>query len=360
MSDTQAAPAALQSPDDRLRERVLQAIADNRTPGLHFVGHFMGTAWDEVSPVQARIAIETAPHTSDANGEANLVMVTTLVDMALANAIRACLSMETGMRLGTISLHIAFTGVPLAGRLEAVARCEGWVEGALTRQGIAHCRLTAGGRVACIASGTFMELPPPVGVTLAPLPWQPGGVPPGDRITVRDLDARERGIWSRADEAIGRMNRANALADLDENKKTPSHGSKNTQEKKVGSWLQNQKNNYKRKINCMIDEKIYNLWTTFIEEYKEYIEWQRANKLKCPILHLEKVFDTQGAPMYEIRPSFVTELNVGGMNHNLPVVKNNANVKKTMDAALNNSPFNCNQYESYDKDNQNIGIIGVP
>lgn len=205
MSEIQAAPAALQPPDDSLRERVLQAIADNRTPGLHFVGHFMGTAWDEVSPVQARISIETAPHTCDANGEANLVMVTTLVDMALANAIRACLSMQTGMRLGTISLHIAFTGVPLAGRLEAVARCEGWVEGALTRQGIAHCRLTAGGRVACIASGTFMELPPPVGVTLAPLPWQPGGVPPGDRITVRDLDARERGIWRRADEAIGRI-----------------------------------------------------------------------------------------------------------------------------------------------------------
>ena len=64
-----------------------------------------------------------------------------------------------------------------------------------------------------------------------------------------------------------------------------------------------------------------------LEEYKEYIEWQRANKLNCPILHLEKVFDAQGAPMYEIRPSFETELNVGGMNHNLPVVKNRANVK---------------------------------
>jgi hypothetical protein len=47
-----------------------------------------------------------------------------------------------------------------------------------------------------------------------------------------------------------------------------------------------------------------------LDEYKEYIEWQRANKLNCPILHLEKVFDAQGSPMYEIRPSFVTELNV--------------------------------------------------
>ena len=97
-----------------------------------------------------------------------------------------------------------------------------------------------------------------------------------------------------------------------------------------------------------------------LNDYKEYIEWQRANKLQCPILHLEKVFDAQGAPMYEIRPSFVTELNVGGMNHNLPVVKNNANIKKTMDAALESPPYNCNQYESYDKDNQNIGVTGIP
>jgi hypothetical protein len=96
-----------------------------------------------------------------------------------------------------------------------------------------------------------------------------------------------------------------------------------------------------------------------LEDYKEYIEWQRSNKLNCPVLHLEKVFDAQGAPMYEIRPSFDTELNVGGMNHSLPVVKNKANIKQTMDAALDSSPFNCNQYASYDKDNQNIGVVGV-
>ncbi len=204
MNDSRSATVL---PDDRraqIRGRVLQAIADNRTPGLHFVGHFMGTAWDEVTPALARMSIETGEHNTDAGGEANLNMVTTLVDMALANAIRARLSTQSGTRLGTVSLHIAFTGVPLRGRLEAVAQCEGWVEGALTRQGIAHCRLTAAGRVACIASGTFMELPPPVGVVLAPLPWQPGGMPPGDPIAVRDLDARERGVLKRVDEVIER------------------------------------------------------------------------------------------------------------------------------------------------------------
>lgn len=94
-----------------------------------------------------------------------------------------------------------------------------------------------------------------------------------------------------------------------------------------------------------------------LEDYKEFIEWQRANKLNCPILHLEKVFDTQGSPMYEVRPSFDQTLNIGGMNHNLPVVKTTPNIKKTMDAALDDCPFNQNQYPSYDKENQTIGLI---
>jgi hypothetical protein len=94
-----------------------------------------------------------------------------------------------------------------------------------------------------------------------------------------------------------------------------------------------------------------------LEDYKEYVEWQRANKLKCPILHLEKVFDAQGAPMYEIRPSFDQTLNIGGMNHNLPVVQTTPNMQYMKDNAIDRPPFNCNQYPSYDKDNQNIGLL---
>lgn len=42
-----------------------------------------------------------------------------------------------------------------------------------------------------------------------------------------------------------------------------------------------------------------------LEEYKEYIEWQRKSNLHCPILHLEKVCTTQGTEMYEIRQNFI-------------------------------------------------------
>ena len=94
-----------------------------------------------------------------------------------------------------------------------------------------------------------------------------------------------------------------------------------------------------------------------LEDYKEYVEWQRANKLNCPILHLEKVFDAQGAPMYEVRPSFDQTLNIGGMNHNLPVVQTTPDIQKMKDNNLDRPPFNSNQYASYDKDNQNIGLL---
>lgn len=48
-----------------------------------------------------------------------------------------------------------------------------------------------------------------------------------------------------------------------------------------------------------------------IEEYKEYIEWQRKSNLNCPILHLEKVFTAEGTQMYEIRQNFLDQGDCG-------------------------------------------------
>jgi superfamily II DNA or RNA helicase len=54
------------------------------------------------------------------------------------------------------------------------------------------------------------------------------------------------------------------------NKKTPSSSSKNICEQLLGRWTRNQKKNYKNKTEGMKDEERYNLWTQFLEEYKEY------------------------------------------------------------------------------------------
>jgi superfamily II DNA or RNA helicase len=68
---------------------------------------------------------------------------------------------------------------------------------------------------------------------------------------------------------------------IDKNERTPSTSAKNKEEKKLGSWLSNQKTNYKNKTDGMKDKKRYDTWTQFIEEYKDYLlsrdeEWNNT------------------------------------------------------------------------------------
>jgi ribosomal RNA-processing protein 8 len=58
---------------------------------------------------------------------------------------------------------------------------------------------------------------------------------------------------------------------IDINKKRPISKSKNEIEKQLGTWIQNQQRNYKIKKESMNDEEKYNLWTEFLEKYKEYL-----------------------------------------------------------------------------------------
>ena len=71
-----------------------------------------------------------------------------------------------------------------------------------------------------------------------------------------------------------------------------------------------------------------------LEEYKEYVAWQKKSNLDCPILFLEKVFNAPGDEMYQIRPSFDTDIPYGAMNHSMP---------------------RKDHITGYDKDNQTIG-----
>jgi len=87
-----------------------------------------------------------------------------------------------------------------------------------------------------------------------------------------------------------------------------------------------------------------------LEEYKEYIQWQKHNKLNCPILYLEKVFDTQGQENYEIKPSFDTDIPIGSMNHSMP------RYPKVLDASRDNPPYNQNILPGIDPYNQTPGI----
>ena len=75
-------------------------------------------------------------------------------------------------------LHAQFTGAPLRGELKAHAHMHGYTTGAAARQSLTTRTVYAGGEPVCHASGTFVQLPPPPGVNLAPLPWQRQGGEP--------------------------------------------------------------------------------------------------------------------------------------------------------------------------------------
>ena len=50
-----------------------------------------------------------------------------------------------------------------------------------------------------------------------------------------------------------------------------------------------------------------------LEEYVEFLEWQRSQKINCPVLYFQKSIDVQGNDVYAIRPS-PTDLQ-GGIPH---------------------------------------------
>jgi len=84
-----------------------------------------------------------------------------------------------------------------------------------------------------------------------------------------------------------------------------------------------------------------------LSEYEEFIEWQRSQGIKCPILFLEEVYDTQGNPIYKER---------SGIHHSEGGNMDLTYVKKLKDASRDDPPYNMNSYPGMDQQNQNIGV----
>jgi acyl-coenzyme A thioesterase PaaI-like protein len=185
-----------------IRQQVLRGIAGNRTPGLHFPGFFLDTRWQEAAGKAACVSIPDGAHCRDTNGEMDVVAIAVLADTALATATR--LLIEPGARLATIHMQIQFTGAPATGEVSADARLLGFGTGGALHQSLTSATLTANGKPLCYASGEFVLLQPPPGVTLAPLPWQQE-MPPADApLDESKLDARERTILEACDAALAR------------------------------------------------------------------------------------------------------------------------------------------------------------
>jgi hypothetical protein len=40
-----------------------------------------------------------------------------------------------------------------------------------------------------------------------------------------------------------------------------------------------------------------------LEEYDEFLKWQRAAGIRCPVLYVQYIYDVNGEPVYKLRPS---------------------------------------------------------
>lgn len=183
-----------------VRRRVLAALAGNRAPGFHFPGYFLDLSWPHIGKQAIEQAMSAGAHCVDAHGIVHPAALGVMVDGALATAPRPLI--ETGARLATVHLDIQFTGHAPRGALHMEAACEGFFAGDAVRQALSRGVLTSDGEAVCYATGTFVMLPPPVGVKLAPLPWQLEGEakPPLDP---RELDPKERAVVRAAEGALG-------------------------------------------------------------------------------------------------------------------------------------------------------------
>jgi len=86
-----------------------------------------------------------------------------------------------------------------------------------------------------------------------------------------------------------------------------------------------------------------------LEEYVEFLDWQKSQGIKCPVLYLQKSYDTQGNDIYKIRPSVLEPQ--GG----LPSSSSSGINTLLVDATHNDKPYNVNSYPGFDQTSYYIG-----
>ena len=91
-----------------------------------------------------------------------------------------------------------------------------------------------------------------------------------------------------------------------------------------------------------------------LDEYTEFVDWQRSKGIRCPVLYLQRTYDTQNNPILKtsLDPLFSND-NVD-MYYDEKEIYDGADTK-LIDANRQSSYFNKNTYPGFDPDNQYIG-----
>ena len=95
-----------------------------------------------------------------------------------------------------------------------------------------------------------------------------------------------------------------------------------------------------------------------LEQYVEFLEWQRSQGIICPVLYLQRTYDTQGNSVYKIRPS-VTDPQGGlppsTITDPTKYPRQNPNPTLLIDATRNDSPYNKNSLPGFDQSSFYVG-----
>jgi hypothetical protein len=110
-----------------------------------------------------------------------------------------------------------------------------------------------------------------------------------------------------------------------------------------------------------------------LEDYTEFLDWQRSQNIRCPVLYLQETYDAQGKRVYKTRPS-VSEPQAGlppsaaapigiasqvapMMETSLEQIGEDAYPNPTLlvDATRNDPPYNQGSYPAHDQTSYYIG-----
>ena len=93
-----------------------------------------------------------------------------------------------------------------------------------------------------------------------------------------------------------------------------------------------------------------------LDEYSEFLNWQRSQGIRCPVLYLQQLEDAQGRTSFKIRPSIFDQQ--GGLPPSLANATKEREQEETklFDASRDNPKFNQGDYAGVDTHNQYIGL----
>jgi hypothetical protein len=110
-----------------------------------------------------------------------------------------------------------------------------------------------------------------------------------------------------------------------------------------------------------------------LEDYTEFLDWQRSQNIRCPVLYLQETYDAQGNKVYKSRPS-VSEPQAGlppsaaspvGIASQIPPIMETSmepvgdqaypNPTLLVDATRNDPPYNQQSYPAHDQTSYYIG-----